>query len=55
MKTIVLDGQSRVKLVFNQYGPPIGDEFVGLASLLGLLVREVVHVRLENLKKLPQG
>ena len=42
MKTIAVDGQSTVKLVFNEYGQPIGDEFVGLASFLGPLLREVV-------------
>ena len=42
MKTIAVDRQSRVKLVFNEYGQPIGDEFVGLASFLGPLLREVV-------------
>ncbi|KAG6581650.1 hypothetical protein SDJN03_21652, partial [Cucurbita argyrosperma subsp. sororia] len=53
MKTIAVDGQSRVKLVYNEYGQPIGDESVGLASFLGPLVREVVRVTLENWKKLP--
>ncbi|CAK9309398.1 unnamed protein product [Citrullus colocynthis] len=38
MKTIVVDKQSRVNLVFDEYGQPIGDESVGLASFLGPLV-----------------
>ena len=51
MKTIGVDEQSRVKLVFNEYGQPIGDEFVGLTSFIGPLIREVVLVPIENWKK----
>lgn len=53
MKTIAVDKQSRVDVAFNEYGQPIGDTSVGLASFLGPLVREVVPVNLEEWKKLP--
>jgi len=53
MKTIAVEKQSRVDIVFNEYGQPIGNESVGLASFLGPLVREVVPVNLENWLKLP--
>ncbi|KAA0066536.1 Plant transposase [Cucumis melo var. makuwa] len=35
MKTIAIEKQSRVDIVFNEYGQPIGNESVGLASFLG--------------------
>uniref|UniRef100_A0A9I9E747 Plant transposase n=1 Tax=Cucumis melo TaxID=3656 RepID=A0A9I9E747_CUCME len=53
MKTIAVEKQSRVDIVFNEYGQPINDESVGLASFLEPLVREVVPVNLENWLKLP--
>ncbi|KAA0058414.1 putative TNP1-like transposon protein [Cucumis melo var. makuwa] len=53
MKTIAVEKQSRVDIVFNEYGQPIGNESVGLASFLGPLVREVIPVNLENWLKLP--
>ncbi|TYK20620.1 uncharacterized protein E5676_scaffold2198G00010 [Cucumis melo var. makuwa] len=53
MKTIAVEKQSRVDIVFNEYGQPIGDESVGLASFLGPLVREFVPMNLENWLKLP--
>ena len=34
MKTITVDGQSRMKLVFNEYGQPIRDKSIGLTFFL---------------------
>ncbi|KAA0032604.1 Plant transposase [Cucumis melo var. makuwa] len=41
MKTIAVEKQSRVDIVFNEYGQPIGDESIGLTSFLGQLVRRL--------------
>lgn len=51
-KTIVVEKQSRVNLVFNEDGQLIGDESIGLTSFLRPLVREVVPMNLENSLKL---
>ncbi|KAA0061411.1 uncharacterized protein E6C27_scaffold749G001080 [Cucumis melo var. makuwa] len=48
MKTIAVEKQSRVDIVFNEYGQPIGDESIRLVFFLGPLVKEVVPVNLEN-------
>ena len=53
MKTIAVEEQARVSLIFNEYRQPIGDESIELTSFLGPLVREVVLVNLENWLKLP--
>lgn len=55
LKTIAVDGGSRIEIVYNDLGQPIGDGSVKLSSFLGALVREIVPVTLPDWRKLPSG
>lgn len=52
MQTIAVEPELKLNIRFNEYGQPIGETSVGLASFLGSLVREVVPVNIETWKKL---
>ena len=55
MKSIAVDGGSRIEIAYNDLGQPIGDGSVKLSSFLGALVREIVPVTLPDWRKLPSG
>lgn len=55
MKTIVVDGGSRIEIAYNDLGQPIGDGSVKLSYFLEALVQEIVPVTLLDLRKLPSG
>lgn len=50
MKTIAIG--NKVDITFNEYGQPIEEASIGMASFLGPLVREVVPVTLNDWRKL---
>lgn len=52
MKTIAVEEHKRIDITFNEYGQPIGESSVGMASFLGSFVREVVPVTLKDWRKL---
>ena len=55
LKTIAVDGGSRLEVKFNENGQPIGDESVKLSSFLGPLVREIIPVTIPDWRKVPLG
>ncbi|KAF7154234.1 hypothetical protein RHSIM_Rhsim01G0098700 [Rhododendron simsii] len=55
LKTIVVDGGSRIEVKFDENSQPIGDGSIKLSSFLGPLVREIVPYRLSDWRKLPSG
>ncbi|KAF7152180.1 hypothetical protein RHSIM_Rhsim01G0163400 [Rhododendron simsii] len=55
LKTIAIDGSSRIEVKFDENGEPIGEGSVKLSSFLGPLVREIVPCTLSNWRKLPSG
>ncbi|KAF7145332.1 hypothetical protein RHSIM_Rhsim04G0083300 [Rhododendron simsii] len=55
LKTIAVDGGSRIEVEFDKNGQPIGDGSIKLSSFLGPLVREIVPYTLSDWRKLPTG
>ncbi|KAF7154595.1 hypothetical protein RHSIM_Rhsim01G0043800 [Rhododendron simsii] len=55
LKTIAIDGSSRIEVKFDENGEPIGEGSVKLSSFLGPLVREIVPYTLSDWRKLPSG
>ncbi|KAF7154287.1 hypothetical protein RHSIM_Rhsim01G0136300 [Rhododendron simsii] len=55
LKTIAVDGSSRIEVEFDENGQPIGDGSIKLSSFLGPLVREIVPYTLSDWRKLPKG
>ncbi|XP_058187994.1 uncharacterized protein LOC131304674 isoform X2 [Rhododendron vialii] len=55
LKTIAIDGDSRIEVKFDENGQPIGDGSIKLSSFLGPLVREIVPYTLSDWRKLPTG
>ncbi|XP_050942221.1 uncharacterized protein LOC103493280 isoform X3 [Cucumis melo] len=52
MRTNAIEECNKVDIIFNEFGQPIGEASIGLSSFLGLLVREVVPVTLNDWRKL---
>ncbi|KAF7128000.1 hypothetical protein RHSIM_Rhsim11G0005200 [Rhododendron simsii] len=55
LKTIAIDGSSRIEVKFDENGEPIGEGSVKLSSFLGTLVREIVPYTFSDWRKLPPG
>ncbi|XP_058189675.1 uncharacterized protein LOC131307269 isoform X4 [Rhododendron vialii] len=55
LKTIAIDGSSRIEVKFDGNGEPIGEGSVKLSSFLGPLVREIVPYTLKDWRKLPSA
>ncbi|KAF7148533.1 hypothetical protein RHSIM_Rhsim03G0123400 [Rhododendron simsii] len=55
LKTIAVNGGSRIEVEFDDNGQPIGDGSIKLSSFLGPLVREIVPYTLSDWRKLPSG
>ncbi|XP_058219858.1 uncharacterized protein LOC131330327 [Rhododendron vialii] len=55
LKTIAVDGGSRIEVKFDENGQPIGDGSIKLSSFLGPLVREIVPYTISDWRKLPTG
>ena len=55
MKTLAMEGASRIEVQSNGLGQLIGEGSVSLSSFLGPLVREIVPYTISNWRKIPSN